>query len=233
MNKNGMILNLIFLVGLLGLSGCLMTRDDIQEEEQKKVVQQQVSNLQRGNADAQSRYSELTEEIRDLNGKNEILENKFQQLEKERSKSSADSSQQLTETNKKVAALQEELQKLQNQVGFVNQEMLKMSQAQAAAASAPQATSEKPSKGDKKTDYYKLGEENFAKKDWRNAVLQYENYRKHSPKGKSFPSATFKIGLCFRELGMKDDAKTFFEEVVSSFPESSLAKQAKDQLKKK
>jgi len=223
---------LVISSSVLLFSGCLMTRDDIQEEEQKKVVQQQVTSLQKNNADVQSRTTELNEEIREIHGKTESLENKIQTQNKEREKVQNLTDQQLAETNKKVFALQEEVQKLSNQVGFLNQELVKISQAQAAAPMAGAAESTKGGK-EKKTEAFKNAEEAFAKKDWRNAILNYESYRKNYPKGKNFEMATFKIALCFKELGMKDEAKTFFEEVISSFPDTALAKQAKDQLKKK
>ncbi len=217
----------------LSLSGCLMTREEIAGEEQKKAVQQQVSNLQKSHADAQSHYTELNEELRDLHGKIESLENRQTTVARDREKTQNLNDQQLAETNKKVLLLHEEIQKLENQVSFLSQELIKVSQVQATAASAPVSTGDKPKAGEKKADTFKLGEDAFNKKDWRNAILQYENYRKFYPKGRHVAVATYRIGLCFKELGMKDEAKTFFEEVISNYRDTALAKQAKDQLKKK
>ena len=53
------------------------------------------------------------------------------------------------------------------------------------------------------------------------------------PNGKKYALATLKIGIAFQELGLKEDAKTFFDDVIAKNPNSPLAKQAKERLKKK
>lgn len=210
------------LVG--GLSGCLMTRDEIAETEQRKTVQQQVTTLQKNNADATSKYTEINEEIRELNGRIETLENKLQVSAKEKEKTQILTDQQLAETNKKVLALQEEVQKLENQITFLNQEMVKMSTPVPAAH---------PVASDKKADLFKNGEEAFTKKDWKQAIQYYQKYREVFPTGKKYVIATYKIGYSFQELGMKEESETFFKDVISKFPDSNLAKLSKERLKKK
>ncbi|MBK9294536.1 MAG: tetratricopeptide repeat protein [Oligoflexia bacterium] len=39
--------------------------------------------------------------------------------------------------------------------------------------------------------------------------------------------ATYKIGLCFTELGLKKDAKEFYKDVIEKYPKTSWAKKAK------
>ena len=60
--------------------------------------------------------------------------------------------------------------------------------------------------------------------------MAYQKFRDQNPKNKKFAKATLKIGLAFNELGLKDEAKTFLEEVVAKFPQSEEAKQAKSKL---
>jgi TolA-binding protein len=60
--------------------------------------------------------------------------------------------------------------------------------------------------------------------------LSYERYRSSHPKGKSFAAATLKIGVCFQELGMSDEAQAFYEEVVAKFPKSKEAEKANARL---
>jgi len=213
----------IILISLM-LSGCLVTRGELEEVEQRKVVQQQVSTLQKTNADSQTRFSEVNDELRNMNGRIEGLENRITVLQKEREKAQLLSDQQLAETNKKVLLLQEEAHKLENQVAFLNQELVKVAAGTTTASAAMTSG--------KKEDQFQSGESSFSKKEWREAILHYQKYREAYPKGKRYPLATFKIGLAFYELGMRDEAKTFFEEIVSKFPENPLAKQAKDRLKK-
>ena len=134
------------------------------------------------------------------------------------------SDQQLAETNKKVQLLQEETQKLETQVAFLNQELVKVAAGTNSASAAVTSG--------KKEDQFQNGEVAMSKKEWREAILHFQKYRELFPKGKRYPNATFKIGQAFYELGMKDEAKTFFEEVSTKYPDNPLAKQAKDRLKK-
>ena len=72
----------------------------------------------------------------------------------------------------------------------------------------------------------------FNDKKWEDAILAYEDYRKKNPKGTEYAEATLKIGLCFQNMGLKDDAKVFFKEVVEKYPKSKEADSAKSKLKK-
>jgi TolA-binding protein len=62
--------------------------------------------------------------------------------------------------------------------------------------------------------------------------LNYQKFREASPKSKKLSEATLKIGISFQELGMKDEARTFLEEVVSKYGSTPAAKVAKSHLKK-
>jgi len=220
---------ILMLSTTFALTGCLMTREEIADEEQRKAVQQQVSSLQKNTAETQNHYSEVSDEIRELRGRVETVENRQTGYVKEREKLQSSVEAQLAELGKKQATLQEEMQKLNNQISFLTQELGKVAAAKAAApAPAPVAKG-----SDKKTDNYKLAEETFAKKDFKQAILEYQKYRENFPNGKRFANATYKIGLSFKALGMRDEAKTFFEEVQSKFPDTALAKLAKEQMKSK
>ena len=45
------------------------------------------------------------------------------------------------------------------------------------------------------------------------------------------PTALYKIGLSFESLGMKDDAKGFYQELIEKHPKSQEAKKAKAKMK--
>ena len=45
------------------------------------------------------------------------------------------------------------------------------------------------------------------------------------------PSVLYKIGLSFEGLGMKDDARGFFQELVEKYPKSPEAIKAKKKAK--
>lgn len=217
----------VALTGLM-LTGCLQTRNDVRDNEQRSVMQQQVSTLQRTNADTGSRFSELEEQMRSLTGRVDVVENKMGQNSSGVESALKSSQQQHSDLNQKLALLQDALVKMDKQMDSMNSEIQALKASQAAAAtraeqSAKQAASRK--------DGYEAGQEFFTKKDWKQAILQYQKYRDESPKGSHFADATYKIGVAFQELGMKDEAKTFYDEVASKYPKSEEARRAKIRIK--
>lgn len=209
--------SLIFVSCLL-LTGCVMTRNDVKEMEQKKAVQDQVVNLQKSAADQSTRFSEINSDMRDLNGRIDVVENKITQVNNQLRDQKGGDAQRSQELEKRVSALQEEIVKLEGQIVVMAQEL--------------QALKAAPTPVDAKTAF-ESAEDLFEKKEWKKAILAYQKFRDANPKSKKFPKATLRIGLAFNELGMKDEAKTFFEEVLAKYPSSEEAKQAKSKLKKK
>jgi TolA-binding protein len=191
-------------------SGCLQTRNEAENVQQKKAIQDNLLNLQKSTADQQSKFNDINNDMRELNGRVEVLENKIASLQQEKEKSKKERDEALSETNKKVAALQEEIAKLEGQIAAVNS-----------------GGSEKSSK-----NFLSDAEESYSKKDWKKAIFSYQKFREAFPKNKKVPEATLRIGISFIELGMKDEARTFLEEVVSKYPDSPSAKVAKVRLKK-
>ncbi len=212
----------------LMLTGCLQTRNDVRENEQRNVMQQQVSTLQKTNADSSNRFSDLEDEMRSLNGRVDVVENKLGQGNSSVETALKNSQQQNQDLNQKVAILQDALIKMEKEINQLNADIQAVKANQAAIAAAAQA--EKSAKAARK-DAYEAGLEFFNKKDWKQAILQYQKYRDENPKGTHFADATYRIGVSFQELGMKDESKTFYDEVVSKFPKSEEARRAKIRLK--
>lgn len=200
---------------------CLKTRTDIKETETKQVIAQQVTTLQKTNADTSNRIAELEQEVRELNGKVEVLENKISRQNPENEKTMRGFSELVAESNKKIAAYQEELIKQDTAIKQLTLEIenLKLSQTK---------TTEKVAE---KKDPHQLADEYFKQGDWKKAIIQYQKYRDENPKGKKVPDSTYKIAYSFSELGMKDEAKTFYEEVISKYPKSYEATKAKAKIK--
>ncbi len=216
------------LVGVLALSvmltGCLKTRNEVKDGERRSVIQQQVTSMQRNTADTTSRIGDMEELVRDLNGRVEVVEHKIDQNSSGTQNALKNSQQQTTDVNQKVILLQDALTKMEGQLFQLTAEV----QGLKAEKSAAQA--EKMAKQAKK-DSYESAKEFFEKKDWKQAILNFQKYRDDHPKGKQFPDATYKIGVAFQELGMKDESKTFYDEVISKFPKTDEARRAKIRLK--
>lgn len=219
-----MKLVLSLMVTSLFLTGCLKTRNDVRETEQRQVMQQQVVTLQRTHADTGNRFSDLEEEVRSLNGRVDVVENRLGKSDVGVESALKSSQQQNMELGQKVTALQEALIKMEKDIYTLNAE-LQAVKAEKAASHAERSAA--PAK----KDIYSMAQSFFDKKDWKQAILSYQKYRDENPKGGKFADATYKIGVSFQELGMRDEAKTFYDEVVSKFPSSDEARRAKIRLK--
>lgn len=220
--KNSMlkVLSLVLLVASIFQVGCqnglLKTRSDVREVEQKKQFQDQVSTLQKSTADVGGRFADVEDDLRRMNGRIEVLESRLAQSNSDREKILNAADSQAADLNKKINVLQEEISRLDGQIAALTAEAQKPSTSSSSSSS-------------KKNDY-EQGEDHFEAKEWRRAVLSYQKYRDANPKGKNFADATYKIGVCFQELGLKDEARTFYEEVVAKHPKSPEAKRAKTRL---
>jgi TolA-binding protein len=223
---------ILAVMGLVCLSqaGCLKTRTDVRETEQKHVIQQEVTKLQRTNADVSTRFSDLEDDIRNVRGRLEVLEHKGGQSSQEAEAVKRYASDQSADANKKIALLQEGLANLEKTVFQLNAQVNAL-QAEKAAASAQASAAQATAAANSKRDSYEVAKELFNAKDWKKAILSYQKYRDEHPSGKKIADATYKIGVCFQELGMKDEAKTFYEEVMSKYPTSDEARRSKVRLK--
>ena len=103
--------------------------------------------------------------------------------------------------------------------------------AENAAIVAQNTAAQAKAAADAKKSAYEVGQDFFDQKDWKKAILNFQKYRDESPRGKKVSDATYKMGVSFQELGMKDEAKTFFDELISKYPSSNEAKKAKIRLK--
>lgn len=215
---------LIVATMTLVLTGCLKTRNDVRDNEQRQVMQQQVVTLQKTNADVGNRFADLEEEIRNLNGRVDVVENKLGKSDSGVENALKTSQQQNADLNSKIAALQEALTKMEKDLLTMNAEV------QALKADRGASHAEKAA-GQAKKETYEVAQSFFDKKDWKQAILNFQKYRDDNPKGAKFAEATYKIGVSFQELGMKEEAKTFYDEVVSKFPKSDEARRAKIRLK--
>lgn len=206
------------------LAGCaLETRNGNKEVEERQVLRKQISTVQASAADMNARFQDLEDGQRRLQGRLEAMEAMSRKEGSSSSKALAASEQRQKEVD---AAYREEFVKMKTEIEALksqinNYEEGQRRSSQAAAASA--AASEK--------DPFGSAESKFEKKAWREAILDYQRYRKDNPKGKQFSTATYKIGASFQELGMVDEARAFYEEVVSKFPKSKDATRANAKLK--
>lgn len=214
---------LILLLLLISTSSCLRTRSDLAEQDQKKEMKNQLTTLQQFAARDEVRYQDFESQLRSMNGKIEALEFKINELIEKGDKKSNDDSIVKNQRDLQLKTYEDAIRSLQTQLNLQIQEIENL---KALALAKSQITTNSPTKGN-----FTSAEEAYKKKDWKSAILGYQKYREANPKGRRYAHATLRIGISFVELGLKADAKPFFEEVVEKFPKSAEAKEAKNRLK--
>ncbi len=164
---------------------------------------QQLARLQIG-------YQEINAQMRSLNGRLEAVEQHLSKLSLSQANTSIDG--QLKNYEEALSSLEAEVQSLKKGLS---------SDALAKVKTAPS----------KKLNAFERGEKKFSQQNWRGAISEYQLYREQYPKGRNYAEATYKIGVCFQELTLKSEAKSFYQEAVQKYPSSKAAKKSKIRLK--
>ena len=216
-------IKIIFICTLL--SSCLKTRTQVAEGDQtalyaRKSADNQLEAQTKTTAQA-GNTEEKDELIRGLNGRVEVLENQLTTLAKEKETENAQREQ-------KLVLLQEALTKMEAQIHELENKPAPVVEKKAEVA----ASSDDVEMKNKKATTYELAQGHFAKSEWKKAILSFQKYADDSPKGKNVADAKYKIGVCFQELGMKEEAMAFFEEVVANYAATEAGKKSKARLAK-
>ena len=240
MKKISQVFVPLFVGGIVAfsLSACLSqlkTREDLKGETQASqppaasspsvvVESPALSNEQSATASSVPAYKqeERNEQIRALYGRVEESEHQVQELRQSMIELAESRQKEKEESAQKLQAYEEAIKEMETQIQALKEEKAK-------AEVAP--TSGKKGASAKSSDDFQKGEGLYSQKKWKEAIVAYQKYRENQPKGKFYADATYKMGQAFLALGMKDESKSFFEEVRVKYPKSPLAKKAEKQLK--
>lgn len=198
----------------LVFAGCLQTRANLRQESPTYTAPTKApshSPEQTKQAEAVAKNEDVNNEFRQLYGRIETVESQLKE----------------SKENEYVKGLETKLQQMEAKMTLLETTVAELN-AKAKAAPAAVPAYEPP----KQMGIIDKADGHFLKKDWEDAILAYEEYRKKNPKGSDYAHATYRIGLSFQSMGLKDDAKAFFKEVVDKYPKSKEASLAKDKLKK-
>lgn len=231
----------ILILGLLiVITGCLRTREDLKEVETGKAMRTQVDSLQKVHADSNSRLEELMDQNRQLNGRIEELEQRLSQTAQAQGSGKEDLQKSLGESKRQSEILQEGIGKLESQVQALQEEIVTLKATKSGAGKTASTKEDSKSGGkdsdkgkpkDKEKDLMDVALGDFQEKKWKEAILNFDQYREKYPNGKFVSEATYKTGVSFQELGMNDEAKVFYKEVTEKFPKTDMSKKAQIRLK--
>jgi len=240
----------------IGLSGCLKTRAQLRDDSDERgpsrptpahpvedVRPQAEGGNGAGNGGGYA-IDELKAEFTRMEGRIEDLE----RSQKDKDASNKSLSQDREELKKLDARLQlveqsqanitEELKKLHDAPPLVDSsEVFAKAKAQYAdqdyEGAAESFASYLKIPRVKKTDeatflkaecYYKL-------KQYKKAIVEYSKFPEKFTRSNLMSEALYKIGLSFDALGMRDDAKGFYQEIIEKYPKSPEAKKARKKVK--
>ena len=214
---------------LLFLASCLQTRQELNDRTNFQSHMDETYQAQReqsaGSGEAQEAVNPLKvrgadserssgvvmppvdseELIRQQLGKIEELEHKLSQWEEQQAQ--------------RELKHQEDLRALQAQIEEIKQNQNTVKPATEEAPTSPE-------------QIWLKAEKLFDEKEYRRAILTYQQYREQSPKGPKVSEASYKMGLSFENLQMWEEAKAFYLEVIQQFPKSPEAAKSRVRLKK-
>lgn len=220
----------LFLLISISLMGCLRTRSDFDvqkiqaAQEQKTTLTSVVSSAgvpqvirtPRLKAGLELQLQESQELIRALVGRLDALEKKIEENNSE---------QKLKQKlNEKLKFYEETLLSIDKRVTDLSKKIEKP-----RAVSKKRKNKKKQSK--RKLSLYQLARKDFSTKNWKSAILKFQKFREKQSNGKRYIESTYKIGVSFMSLGLGQEAKVFFNEIISKFPKSQFAKKSKINLK--
>lgn len=208
----------LFYLAVLVLASCagLQTREEGSlKSKSSPIVKRSRTDLQTENASLKAKVLDYEEQFRALSGKVEELEILNRRLQEGNQKILGEENKEIAAYKESVAELVEEKKKLEKQLVLLQEENKAADKALADAKKTAQ-------------DHLDKGDALFDDKKWSEAVSEYQNFREKSKDKKSedYALATYKIGVCFQELGMVKEAKTFYQSVVSKHKGLKAAKYA-------
>ncbi len=212
------------LIIMFFISGCVSLKPRSSSVNPYKKESPLVQKLRVENANLKSQITEYEAQIRDYSGKVEELQIRLDRDQKSSAQRLGQENAELGAYKESVAALIKEKKDLADKVTKLqleNQEsQLKLKKANMSLK-----------------DLMSLGDGYFDDKKWTKAVAEYQVYREkaksvNQTKTEDYALATYKIGVCFQELNLKQEAKTFYKSVVKQNAETKAAKYAKYRLEK-
>jgi TolA-binding protein len=207
---------------MLLTAGCLQTRSNLRgQTPSTSGAKPTVTPEQQKAAEEAVQKEDANKEFRELYGRIESVEKQLGDTK---------NNEPIKALELRIAQMETELNLLRTTVSELNAKAKK----DALLMSSDERAGNKPQTQPKAHFKSPLADatQHFDNKKWEDAILAFEEYRKNNPKGAEYPEATLKIGMCFQNMSLKDDAKVFYKEVVEKFPKSKEASVAKTKLKK-
>lgn len=217
-----LILSPIYIVLVLSLASCVTLKTRTEGASKRRVAPKEsplLQSLRMQNADLKAKNLAYEEQFRMNTGKIEELEIINSRLNDSSTKRLGEENQELQAYKESVSELLAEKKKLEAEVLLLKEENKKARNEVIAA--------KRTSK-----EHLDVGDKLFDDRKWSEAAAEYQAFREKTKNQKSddYALATYKIGVCFQELGLKSEAKTFYKSVLRKHKGKKAAKFAQYRL---
>lgn len=210
-----------FLIAAIAVMifGCQTSLKTRQENAASRRSIPPISEVRKENADLKVKLMNMEEDLRIKDGKIEELEFYIQKIKEKNESNQKDETEVLNAYKDSVESLLAEKKELLKKISLL-EEANEITQKKLKSATTPA------------DELLKTGNEKFEEKKWTEAISQYQAYREKTTNKKSsdYALVTYKIGVCFQELGLKAEAKTFYTSVMKNFEGTDAYKYAKYRL---
>jgi len=204
------------------LASCITLKPRVDGKSSKRVKPREselVLSLRQQNADLKAKNLEYEEQFRLVSGKVEELEILNRRQSDSTTKRLGEENQELQAYKESVSELLAEKKKLEKEILVLKDLNKKATQEVEAAKRTAK-------------EHLNIGDKLFDDKKWSEAAAEYQSFREKakSKKNNDYALSTYKIGVCFQELGLKTEAKTFYKSVLSKHKGTKAAKFAEYRL---
>lgn len=227
----------------IALSGCLKTRSQIKDDDRGEIQAQPPARVDDSKAQ-QYAIEEMKSELSRISGKVEDIEKERREEAESKDRVTRDDLKRLdarlAEFEQAQANIIAEIKRLDAGLSQVDQVDLfekgkkayKAGEHEDALKLFAQYLRAPNGKFVEEARFLR-GEVYFELQDCRKAVAEYTPFQEKFQASKFAPKAFLRMGLCFEQMGMKNDAKLFFQELVDKYPKSPEAKSAQKKLSSK
>lgn len=230
----------LFLIALLASSSaCLKTRSQLRADDEDNPAPQE-AQVRDVTPRADYLVDEMKSEMTRMTGRLEELERAQKQGQetpaaKEEMKKLEN---RVVELEQAQASMLAEIKKLQGTLPQKeNPELFEKAKAEHKAGKCSEATAsldeylkaQKPKHAEEAI--FLRGDCFLILKQYKKAILDFSKFQEKHSSSKKLPQALLKIGQAFEGMGMKDDAKGFYQELIEKFPKSPEAAKVKKKAK--
>lgn len=216
-----------------------MANDEVQISVQS--LRNEMAAMRKSTADLQASQDTIRVDMQEMSGKADDLKILVQ-------KSVEDGKFQKDELDRRLAALEDRLAKLEKKLGEqatatgpnvstpegvyeAGIAAFKAGEMQKARDLFNRFVEQNPSHALKPNSHYWIGETYYTEKNYEPAILAFQEVIKNYPKSDKAPAALLKQGMSFKNIGDKKSARYVLNKLKDDYPQTEDAKKAKGLLK--